>query len=605
MLRALSGIYHSASGISLIIILFLFHSSLFSQENESPGFTVNPSIDFRYIGSEEELAAPKVPEGLTDFSVSSLSIFNQFGSFSLRNNGIKASVSTKNFNFFSAYLYQNYQGYRAHSSEYWHIAHAGIKTTPSANSSLTILGSYANGEIKLPGSLTKAEYEKDPLSADQRAVNRDEKTIPIGGSLDIKYKAKFGKSLNHEIEISAFSDLNNFRSATREYRIVNRYGIGIDARYSNTSRILNRKNTVSLGARLMTEPQRTEYYDNLGGQKSDLIEQLTSGKTSKTGIFLADTFEILRDKLFLLLAGKYDREVYKIAEQTLPSRSDKRTFSAFTPEIALDADLTSWLSLFGSFNLGFESPADIALESPDPFYLYNPTLKPQTSTNYNGGIKIKLDKKDSSRFLPSFRFRASYFRNDISNEIVPYEVFGDVFFRNAAKSNRSGLEVDTRLEIVRGLSIDLSCIFSQFRYGTYEAISIETDSTGNIVQIDRNFTKKNEPGIPGNFLNISLEYRKAFSKKFTLFSRVGYMGVSGVWVDDLNTEKTKSCGLLDAMVECEMKFGHFNLMASAGINNILDKGYVGLTRVNSADKRFYIAGAPRNYACGLNIGYSF
>jgi outer membrane receptor protein involved in Fe transport len=232
-------------------------------------------------------------------------------------------------------------------------------------------------------------------------------------------------------------------------------------------------------------------------------------------------------------------------------------------------------------------------------------LKPQTSTNYSGGIKIKLAKKDSSLFLPSFRFRASFFRNDISNEIVPYEVFGDVFFRNAAKSNRSGLEVDTRLEIVRGLSIDLSYIFSQFRYGSYEAISIETDSTGNIVQVDRNFTKKTEPGIPDNFLNISLAYQRVIGKKFTLFSRVGYMGISGLWVDDLNTEKTKSCGLLDVLVECEMKFGHFNLVASAGINNILGTGYAGFTRVNSADKRFYMAGAPRNYTCGLNIGYIF
>jgi iron complex outermembrane receptor protein len=605
MLRALTRKYNTAPGIFLIIFLFLFHSSLFSQENESESFAGNPSIDFRYIGGEEEIAAPKVPEGLTDFSVSSFVLLNQFGSFSLRNNGLKASVSTKNFNFFTAYLYQNYQGYRAHSNEYWHIAHAGIKTTPSTHTSLTILGSYVNGEIKQPGSLTKAEYEKDPFRADQRAVDRDEKTIPIGGSLDIKYEAKFGKSLNHEIEISAFSDINSFHSATREYRIVNRYGIGLDARYSNISHILNRKNTFSLGARLMTEPQRTEYYDNLGGQKSDLIEQLTSGKTSKSGIFLADTFEILRDKLFLLLAGRYDREVYKVAEQTLPSRSDKRTFSAFTPQIALDADLTSWLTLFGSFNLGFESPADIALESPDPFYLYNPTLKPQTSTNYNGGIKIKLDKKDSSRFLPSFRFRASFFWNDISNEIVPYEVFGDVFFRNAAKSNRSGLEVDTRLEIIRGLSLDLSYIFSQFRYGSYQAISIETDSTGNIAQVDRNFSKKTEPGIPSNFLNISLAYQRGIGKKFTLFSSVGYMGISGLWVDDLNTEKTKSCGLLNAMVECEMKFGHFNLMASAGMNNILNTGYVGLIKVNSADKRFYLAGAPRNYDFGLNIGYNF
>jgi len=59
------------------------------------------------------------------------------------------------------------------------------------------------------------------------------------------------------------------------------------------------------------------------------------------------------------------------------------------------------------------------------------------------------------------------------------------------------------------------------------------------------------------------------------------------------------------MVKCNMEFGHFDMMVSGGVNNIFNKGYVGFTNVNSADKRFYVAGAPVNYTVTLNIGYTF
>jgi outer membrane receptor protein involved in Fe transport len=55
----------------------------------------------------------------------------------------------------------------------------------------------------------------------------------------------------------------------------------------------------------------------------------------------------------------------------------------------------------------------------------------------------------------------------------------------------------------------------------------------------------------------------------------------------------------------DIKFGKFNIMASGGVNNILDEIYVGFTNTNSADKRFYEAGAPRDYFFSLNLGYLF
>jgi len=596
---------HPAFVFFLFILLCSANTSLFAQENEEADTSISPSANFRYNAGEEQVAGPILPDGLKDFTASSVSLINQFGSFSFRNNGLKATVSSGKYDFFASYIYQNYNGYQAHSTQYWNVANIGLRITPSLNSSLTILASYVTGFVRLPGSLTKEEYEQDPFRADQRAIDRDEKNIPVNSGLDIKYETRFGKTLNNRVEVAAHSAINNFESATREYRIVGRYGVWLNARYSNLSKIWNRTNVVYCGTDLAVQPERTEYYDNLAGQKGDLVEQITSQKSSKAGIFVADTFEILKKSLFINFGGRYDYEVYTLAEQTLPSRSDKRIFSYLTPRIGLDYTVVSWLDLFASFNLGYRSPADIQLSSPDPFYLYNPTLKPQTSENYEAGLKIRLLREESTEFLPAFHFKASFVYSNISNEIVPYEVFGDVFFRNASTSKRYGIGLDSRLEIIENLSFDISYIWSRFIYGTYQAISIETDSTGNVVQVERDFSGNIEPGIPANYLGMSLAYTYPLAKKVSLMAKLGYTGVSGLWVNDLNVDKTSPFNLLDAMVRCDATLGHFNLMAAAGVNNIFNARYVGYTNVNSANQRFYVAGAPLNLACSLNLGYTF
>jgi iron complex outermembrane receptor protein len=89
------------------------------------------------------------------------------------------------------------------------------------------------------------------------------------------------------------------------------------------------------------------------------------------------------------------------------------------------------------------------------------------------------------------------------------------------------------------------------------------------------------------------------------FIKVSYMSVSGLWVNDANSAKTDAYNLFNTVLGFDMIFGNFNLMLSAGVNNISDILYVGFTNTNSANSRFYEAGEPRNYYGSLNIGYKF
>jgi len=585
-------------------------------ESEPDGQTRIEAIDFNSIGRIEIVKGnasslyTNAPGGVAnfindiEFDNSSLVQFNQFGSFGLFRNGIKAAVRTDKYRLLNTYSYQNYNGYREHNNEYWHILNTVVETTPSEHTRLTILFYFVDGMIKLPGSLTKAEFEQDPWQANPKSVSRDEKRITTKGRIGIRYNATFGKKLNNDIEITTYGTIKYFERTSREYRIINRYGLGLSGKYILRHRFGDRTNEFMVGGDIFAQPARTEYYDNINGQRGDQINQLTSENIGNKGFFISDNFEILPEKMFVLVTGRYDNVGYHLEEETLPSRKDQLRYQAFTPKIALNYKILPLMAVYGSFGYSFDAPAGNELDSPDPQVLFNSDLKPQESQNFEAGIKGKLYQRDS-RWFKRVLFEATGFYIIVDNEIVPYEVLGDVYFRNAAKTHRLGTELGGLVEIWKNLNFEASYTWSHFRYQDYIARTIEVDTLGNFIQTDQDFSGNIVPSVPTHNLYLALSYAHPFGKHFNIFAKASYQGISGLWVDDANTDETASYNLLNSVVGVDMRFGKFSMMISGGVNNIFDVTYVGFTNTNSADKRFYEAGAPRDYFASLNLGYRF
>jgi iron complex outermembrane receptor protein len=585
-------------------------------ESEPDGQTRIEAIDFNSIGRIEIVKGnssslyTNAPGGVVnfindiDFPESFGLQFNQFGSFGLRRNGLKAGVRTDHYGFLATYSYQNYEGYREHNNEYWHIMNTVLETTPSENTSLKILGYFVKGMIRLPGSLTKEEFEEDPYQADQRNIDRDTKRLSTKGRLGIRFNAKFGRALNNEIEITSYGTIKYFERTSREYRIINRQGLGLTVRYVNKTQIGRSINEFSVGGDLLFQPARTEYYKNLGGEKDDQLLRLHDEKISNTGFYISDNFEILKDKMFVLLTGRFDHVVYDLQDEIAQYLTGHRTFKAFTPKLALNYKLAPFIALYTSYGLSYDSPAKNELESLDPADLYNQELEAQESKNFELGIKGNLVDMEK-RFFRSTLFEVTFFNINIDNEIVPYEVLGDVFFRNAAKTHRLGVEAGIKTEIYKGLDFTLAYTFSDFSYDEYVARTIEIDTTGNIIESEEDFSGNIVPSVPGNNLYLALSYAYPLHRKVNGFLKFSYSGVSGLWVDDANTDQTDAYNLLNSVLGLDMRFGNFNLLLSGGVNNMLDVVYVGFTNTNSADRRFYEAGEPRNWFATLNIGYTF
>ncbi|MGB5287606.1 MAG: TonB-dependent receptor [Ignavibacteriaceae bacterium] len=585
-------------------------------ESEPDGQTRIEAIDFNSVGSIEVVKGnssslyTNAPGGVINFindiyfPYSFVTSFNEFGSFDLRQNGIKFGVRTDKYGFLGTYSYHNYKGFRPHSQDYWHIFNTVVDLAPGDGSNLQLIGYFVDGLIKLPGSLTKEEFEEDPYQAAQRELGRDTKRITTKGRLGLKFNTKFGKNDNQEIEILPYGTIKYFNRTSADYRVMNRYGLGSSLRYINRHTIANLDNEFSVGGDVLYQTGPVEWYENIGGQKGDQLNALTDESIGNNGFYFSDFLELYGKRFYLLLTGRYDNVYYETKDQLLGNRSAFRRFEAFTPKAALNFKLTPYIAIYTSYGLSFDSPAGNEMDnyptSSNPSILLNPDLKAQKSNNFEIGIKGNI-RNPELRFFNNIVFEATFFNTVIEDEIVPFEVFGEVFFRNAAKTNRMGLEIGADVDVFKGLNLQTSYTYSNFSYDEYIALTVnETLDT-----LTQNFSNNEVPSVPMHNFFIALAYNHSFTSQITGFIRGSMRYVTGMWVDDANSDKTTDYTNLNAGIGFDMLFGNFNILISGGINNIADKVYVGFININSSNGRFYEPGEPQSFYGGINFGYAF
>jgi iron complex outermembrane receptor protein len=585
-------------------------------ESEPDGQTRIEAIDFNSVGAIEVVKGnssslyTNAPGGVINFindiyfPYSFVTNFNEFGSFDLRRNGLKFGIRTDKYGFLGTYSYHNYKGFRPHSEDYWHIVNTVVDLAPGDGSNLQLIGYFVDGLIKLPGSLTKEEFEEDPFQAADREVGRDTKRITTKGRLGLKFNTKFGKNDNQEIEILPYGTIKYFHRTSSQYRVMNRYGLGSSFRYINRHTIANLDNEFSVGGDLLYQTGPIEWYQNLGGQKGDQLDALTDETIGNNGFYFSDYLELYGRRFYLLLTGRYDNVYYEVKDQLLGNRGAFRRFEAFTPKAALNFKLTPSVAIYTSYGLSFDSPAGNEMDnyptSSNPSILLNPDLKAQKSNNFEIGIKGNI-KNYEEQFFSNMVFELTFFNSVIIDEIIPFEVFGDVFFRNAAKTNRSGLEVGVDVDLVRGLNLQSSYTYSNFSYDEYFALTVSEDLT---TQAD-DFSGNTVPSVPEHNFFVALAYNHPFTSQITGFIRGSMRHVTGMWVDDANSDKTDDYTILNAGIGFDMLLGNFNILFSGGVNNITDKVFVGFININSSNGRFYEAGEPRNFYAGINFGYAF
>lgn len=586
-------------------------------ESEPDGQTRIEAIDFNALGSIEIVKGnssslyTNAPGGVVNFksdlgfNKTFLTLHNEFGSYGLRQNGLKAGIITNDMRFLLSYSYRNYDGYRAHSQEYQNITNAALQTYMSNNTTVTILLNSAIGLIKLPGSLKKSEYVLDPNMANAQDVSRDSKRFSRKGRLAVRVNSFFGKHNNNEIEFTGYGAIKDFDRVARTYRLFSRYGIGGSFRYINRSEIGSFFNEFSLGSDVYYQTGPISEYNNINGTKGDQLVAQSDETISNFGFYFQDQISVIKNKLDLLLTGRYDKVMFKSNDLLLAIKNSERTFDKFTPKFAINYKFTNMLAAYASFGLGFDTPAGNEMDN-FPFStdggqgLLNPDLKPQTSKNFELGFKGNIFSEKRNFFNNIFLELTGYYLI-IDDEIVPFVVDNTVYYRNAAKTDRKGIEFGLKTEVIKGLTFRSAYTFNDFIYDNYNALTI--DANGN--QSTKIYNGNVVPSVPKHNISVDLMYDYNFTKNVRGFVKGNYSYIDKMFVNDANTENAESYILLNSLIGVDVSYKGFSLLANIGINNITDKQYVAFININDANGRYYESGPKRNFFGTLNLGYNF
>ena len=426
-------------------------------ESEPDGETVIDAVDFSSLGGVEVVKGnlsslyANAPGGVIDFKTdiyfpeNFVSTNNQFGGFGFRQNGFKAGLKNSSNRLFLSYYYRNLDGYRNHSNEFQHLFNSVYEGYLDSRSSITVLGNYVNSLIRLPGSLTKEEYESNPLMASPLADALDFRRITRKGRLAVKYRTGFGDIDEHELEITGYGGIKELEKSDNEfYTLSTRYSLGALIRYANRGFLLNQQNTFTAGMDYAYQSGPVNAFENISGSRGVSVENETDSKVSNIGFYFLDHFNIIEKKLDLFLSSRYDISTFS-RDIFIPfgAIDSSRIFTALTPKLGINYKLFPDIALYSSYGISYDFPALSELENnpltSNPVYTLNPDIDPQKSNNFELGIKGNIFNSNSE-FMKKLIFDITGFYYRITDEIVPFIINEKTYFRNAAKANRTGIE---------------------------------------------------------------------------------------------------------------------------------------------------------------------
>jgi iron complex outermembrane receptor protein len=586
-------------------------------ESEPDGETVIDAVDFTSLGGVEVVKGnlsslyANAPGGVVDFKTdlyypeNFVSTNNQLGMFGFRQNGFKVGLKDSYSRFFLSYYYRNLDGYRDHSAEYQHLVNSVYEGYLGPRTSISVLGNYVNGLNRQPGSLTREEYETDPYMASSLAEAFDFRRITKKGRLAVKYRTGFGDIDEHEIEITGYGGIKELEKSDNEYyTYATRYSLGALLRYANRENIFNHQNVFTVGMDYAYQSGPITAFENFAGNRGPSVENSSDAAVGNIGFYFLEHFNVVQNKLELFLSSRYDRSSFS-RDIFSPSvfTDSSRVFTALTPKVGLNYKLFRDIALYSSFGVSYDFPALSELENnsttSNSKYTLNPDIDAQKSFNFELGVKGNIIN-ESADFMKKVTFDVTGFYYKISDEIVPYIINEKTYFRNAARTNRIGIETGVKTKPFEETELLVNYTYTDFKYDEFNAI--EYTPTGTI---EEDYSGNYEPSVPTHIVNFIFNY------EFEIFEEVSGLlqwdcdYIASQYVDDANSETAPDYFYGNMMFGLTFNTELLGIIFYTGVYNIFDKRYVGFVNINDYYGRYYETGEPRSFYGGLNISLKF
>ena len=292
----------------------------------------------------------------------------------------------------------------------------------------------------------------------------------------------------------------------------------------------------------------------------------------------------LAERLSVLAGLRYDRIAFSADDHLIggadPDDSGDRAMDAVSPSLGIVASVRDGAELFASVSRSFETPTTTELANqPSGAGGFNAELEPQYGLTFEGGARTDLGR--------SWLLEGTLFHTKITDGLVPFEIAGRTYYRNAAESRHVGWELALDGRPLPGLTTRVAYTRVDAEYVTF--VSGGDDFSGNEV-----------PGLAPTRIDGLVMYDAS----------LGYVELRGLFqdempVDDAGTATSPSYVLFDVRVgSTSLSVGAATFAPFFGIANLFDERYNASVVPNAFGGRYYEPGPGRTVQMGVGVTWS-
>lgn len=490
-----------------------------------------------------------------------------FGSLRLEAGGRKGDFSA-----LASVKHTTFGGFR-HHSDFDETAFYGKLVRETRNGSSTLILNVSETTSDDPGGLTAGE-----LRTGRRQAAGNNLRFNAGEEIT---QSRLGWLLRRELGAEQTLDLRVF-GGYREFSnrlpfenggqvAFERIHSGFGLQYTVVGTLLGQPNRfiVGLDAELQRDDRRR--YDNLpGGMRgAKTLDQLE--KVDGLGLYAANTWQPA-ERWTLMVGLRGDRVRLAVDDDFIaaddPDDSVSRDYDELSGSIGVGYALAPRHRLYANIGTGFETPTTAELANPQGGG-FNPGLKAMRARNIELGVKGETAR---------LRYDAVLFDVRVADDFVSFERPGEPgrsFYRNI-DTRRQGVELGLDWRLRPEWSVGVGYTYNRARF----------DGGGNL------------PGIPRQHLFLELAHDAP-----RRFAAIQLVAVDSIAADDANTVAVAGYGLVNTRAGIRRPLGALQAELFAGIDNLLDRGYIDNVRINAGGGRYYEPGPGRYVYAGATLRY--
>ncbi len=265
------------------------------------------------------------------------------------------------------------------------------------------------------------------------------------------------------------------------------------------------------------------------------------------------------------------------------------SYSALNPVAGLVFKPAPWVSTYLSYGRGFETPTlnELAYK-PDGSAGLNTALKAARSNNYEVGAKAD----DGDGLRGSLALFSTYTSDDI---VVRSNFGGRSGFANVGRTRRDGVEAELETRLSQRWTLAASGTLISARFGE----SFLTCTAAPCITPNLRVAAGNHlPSVPARAAWAELKYRAGWAD-LTLEGRAQ----SGLFVNDLNSDRAGGTAVLNAVVEHTETWGPLRPRFFVRADNLVERRYVGSVIVNESNGRFFEPAPTITWLAGVDLPF--